>query len=149
MASTRQGVLQQRAEAVDLLDDTQHVILDVAEVALQLDVHPVLLEAAGQVVHHGDQRLDGPLEVHHLTHQQVDALRDVGVAVEELLLDLVDVVLQPGHHGGVVVHDLVHDAYRTASGPGTAAPGCSPAAPHAGEVGTLGVPDGDHEVAGR
>jgi len=51
----------------------------------------------------------GPLELDDLPGQFVDPPGHRGVAVEQLVLDLVDVVLQTGDHRGVLVHHLVQD----------------------------------------
>ena len=42
-----------------------------------------------------------------------------GVVAEELMLDLVDVVLEPRHHRGVLVDDLVEDGVEDRLGPET------------------------------
>jgi hypothetical protein len=49
------------------------------------------------------------LELDHLAGQVVDAARYGGSSAEELILDFVDVVLQPCHDGAVLVDHLVQD----------------------------------------
>ena len=54
---------------------------------------------------------------YHLARQLVDAPRDLRVAAEDLGLDLVDVVLEAGDHGGVAVDDPVQDRVQHRLGP--------------------------------
>lgn len=86
------------------------------------------------------------LEFDHLAGEFVDALRDVGLAAEDLGLDLVDVVGQARHHGGVAVHDGVEDGVEDrlgTVGEQIVVPFESPA--HRREVRRLAVPDRHHE----
>jgi hypothetical protein len=55
------------------------------------------------------QRVGGLVEPDDLSEELVDALGDVGLVLEDLDLDLVDVVLEALDHGDVVFHDAVHD----------------------------------------
>ena len=116
--------------------------------ALQLHVDLVLVEAQLQGLQHVDQRVGGALELDHLAGQLIDPAGHRGVAAEELVLDLVDVVLQPGHDRRVLVDDLIQDRVEHRLRPeARAAPGSAPAgARTAAQVGRLGVPDGDDEV---
>ena len=108
---------------------------------------PYLSKPAVKRVEHVEQRAGGALELDDLAGQLVDAPRHVGVAAEDLGLDLVDVVLQAGDHRRVPVDDPSRIAYSTASGPRRSRSGSllQPAA-HRGQVGRLAVPDGDDEV---
>jgi hypothetical protein len=77
----------------------------------------------------------------------VDALGDVGVAPEDLVLDLVDVVAQSGDDRSVVVDDPVEHGVE--HGVRTLAEQVAialHAASHLGQVRGLGVADSDHEV---
>ena len=100
-------LLQQVAKAVGLLLDTERVVLDVAQVAALLVVAPA--DACISPSRIGDERLGGALELDHLAGELVDAARDGGAAVEDVVLDLVDVVLDAGDHRRVVVDDAVED----------------------------------------
>jgi hypothetical protein len=85
------------------------VVGDVPQVLLQLLVRAVLLEAGDERLEH---RVEGPrraLELDHLAGQLVDAARDRGVAAEDLDLDLLDVLLEPGHDRRVAVDHAVED----------------------------------------
>ena len=82
---------------------------DVPQVALQLLVGAVFLEARDEGVEHRVERVGGALELDDLARQLVDAPRDLRIASEDLHLDLVDVLLQPGHHRRVAVDDAVED----------------------------------------
>ena len=62
-----------------------------------------------QLVEDRDERLGRALEADHLARELVDAPRDVRAAVEDVVLDLVDVVLDAGDDRRVVVDDAVHD----------------------------------------
>ena len=96
---------------------------------------------------HGRERVDGALELDDFAGQFVDPPGDGGVAAEQLVLDLVDVVLQPRHDGHVVVHHLVHQRVEhslRAVAQEVGAPLQLPS--HLGHPAGLGVPDGDHEV---
>ena len=95
-----------------------------------------------------EQRLGRPLDLDHLTSEGIDAAQDGGVVVEELILDFVDVVLQPCNNGGVLVDDLVHDAVKDGfwSEPQEIRLRFQTAR-NAREIGTLGVSDGDDEPA--
>ncbi len=120
---------------------------DVAQVALQLLVGAVLVEPGHQPLEHAEQGAGGPLELDHLAGQLVDAPGDPRVAPEDLGLDLVDVVLQPGDHGGVPVHHAVQDRVQHRLGAQAQQLGVVlHAAAHRGQVGRLAVPDGQHEV---
>jgi hypothetical protein len=80
---------------------------------------PYFVEPGGQALQNVQQGAGRPLEFDHLAGQLVDASGHLGVAAEDLRLDLVDVVLQPGDHGGVAVHHGVQD--RVQDGFGAAA----------------------------
>lgn len=73
------------------------MVLHVAHPAPQLDigVFSVLPEAPPKLGENVTQRLDRPVEVDDFAGELVDPLRYAGVAVEDLLFDLVDVGLQP------------------------------------------------------
>ena len=63
-----------------------------------------------QRLERADERLDGAVELDHLAAQEVDPLGRVDVALgEDLVLDLGDVVVDPGGDRLVVVDDLVED----------------------------------------
>ena len=107
----------------------------------------VLLEPGHEAVEDAEQRAGGPLELDHLAGQLVDAPRDLRVAAEDLGLDLVDVVLQAGDHGGVAVDDRVQDRVQHRLGPEAQQVGVAlHAAADRGQVGGLAVADGEHEV---
>lgn len=143
-----EGVLQQRTESVDSLNERDHVVLDIAQVAAKLERAFVLVvEALSQHGEHPDQRLRRALEGDDLTRQFVDATRDVGILVEELVLDLVDIVLDAADHGSVFVDNLVehgvHDGERAKRQQLRIG---LEAFANATEVGGFCVPDGDREV---
>ena len=124
-----------------------HVVLDVPQAVLQVGVHHVLFESPLQLLHHPRQGMDGALELDDFPGQFIDAPGHCGVAGEQLVFDLVDVVFQPRHHGCVVVHHLVQQGVE--HGFGAVAQEVGPrlqAAPDLPHAGHLGVPDGDHEV---
>jgi len=89
----------------------------------------------------------GPLELDDLPGQFVDPPGHRGVAVEKLVLDLVDVVLQAGDHRGVLVHHLVQDRveHRLRAQAQQLRAVLQPAA-DLSEVGGFGLPDTDHEA---
>ena len=91
--------------------------------------------------------MDGALELDDFAGQFVDPPGHRGVAAEQLVLDLVDVVFQPRHHGHVVIHHLVHQCVEhslRAVAQEVGAP--LQLSPHLGHPAGLGVPDGDDEV---
>ncbi len=114
------------------------------------DFDLILLEAAPEQLHHGRERMDGALELDDLAGQLVDPPGDRGVAAEELVLDLVDVVLQPRHDGHVVVHHLVHQGVEHSLRAVAQEVGALlQLPPHLGHPAGFGVPDGDDEVLAR
>ena len=101
--------LQHRAEEVALCG---HLLLHLEQVVLHVaQVWPQFFGQAGVLDRgdHGEQRVDGTVEVGRLVAQRVDPLGGRDAAGEHGGLDLVDVALQPGYHGRVVVNDLVQD----------------------------------------
>ena len=79
----------------------------------------------------------------------IDPPRDVGANAdaEDLVLDLVDVVLHAGHHGGVVVDDAVHDRVQDRHRAAAQQVGARlQAAADGGQIGRLAVADRDHEL---
>ena len=99
--------MEDRAERVGTGNDLQRMVEHIAKPALQLEVDLVLLEAALELAEHLDEGMRGALETHRLGRQFVDAPRHGRIAAEELILDLVDVVLEPRDHRLVVVDDLI------------------------------------------
>src|SRR5215471_7710539 len=101
--------LQHRAEEVtlrgNLLLHKEQVVLDVAQVWPQLPGQGGALDRGD----HGEQRVDGAVEVGRLVAQRVDPLGGRDAAGEHRGLDLVDVALEPANDGRVVVNDLVED----------------------------------------
>jgi hypothetical protein len=87
---------------------------DVPEEAPQPLVH-LRERAALEVVERFQQWRHGAVELDHLPLEPVDALGRIGTVGEDLLLDLLDVGVEPLHHRFVVVDDLVED--RGARGP--------------------------------
>ena len=114
-----QGVLEQGAERVDPLGDTERVVVHVAEPVLHVVVHAVLVGTAEQPRDHRRHRGGGPLEREDLAEQLVDALRDPGVDLpgEQLVLDGVDLLLQDLDDGAVAVDDLVEHGRGHGLGP--------------------------------
>ena len=123
------------------------VVGDVAQVAAQLLVDAVLVEARGDRGEDAGQRLHRPLELQHLLGQLVDAPRDPGVAAEHLGLDLVDVGDEATHHRRVPVDDGVQDRvqHRLAALVEQVGLALQPA-PHPRQVRRLAVPHGDREA---
>ena len=74
----RQDVREVLAEAVDALGDRRRVVGHVAQVALELLVGAVLLEAGDEAVEHREQRPRRALELDHLARELVDAPRHSG-----------------------------------------------------------------------
>ena len=105
----REDVSEQLTKAVGPLHHRRRMVGDVAEVTLELLVRVVLVEPCRQPTQHPQQRTSRPLEFDHLTGQFVDATRNSGIATEYFGFDLVDVVLQAGHHRGVPVDDCVEN----------------------------------------
>ena len=101
--------LQHRAEQVtlrgDLLVDQQQVILDVTQIRPQLRGRGSALDGGD----HGEQRMDGTVEVGGLAAQRVDPFGRCHGAGEHGGLDLVDVAFEPGDDGRVSVHHLIQD----------------------------------------
>ena len=104
-----EDVLEHLAKGGHLLLDLDRVVLDVAQVALEFRIDPVLPGPGQHTGEDAGQRFGRPLKLDHLAGQFVGAAADVGVAAEDLGLDLVDVVFEAGDHGGVVVHHPVED----------------------------------------
>ena len=102
-----------------MLEDLGDVVGDVAEVALQLVVDAVLGRSRrSEPCSIADSGRVGPLELEHLARQLVDPAGDRRVAAEDLGLDLVDVVLEPGDDRACSRRRPRRgSAYRTASGP--------------------------------
>jgi hypothetical protein len=50
-----------------------------------------------------------PLEVDDLSGQFIDASSDRMIAVEQLVLDLIDIVLESGHDGCVAINYFIED----------------------------------------
>ncbi len=110
---------QQVAVLVDLLHHAGQVVGDVAEVGVQRLRN--LLEAVplGQLLERLEQGMGRPVELEHLPLQVVDALRGVVPSTdsrEDLLLDLLDVVVEPIHDRQVVVHHLVENPVEHGTG---------------------------------
>lgn len=108
---------------------------------------PYLAKTRHQAVQHADQRAGGALELDHFAGEFVDAAGHLGVAAEDLGLDLVDVVLDAGDDRDVAVDHGVED--RVEDGLGTEFQqlrGVLHAAAHRRQVRRRAVPDGDHEV---
>jgi hypothetical protein len=96
----------------------------------------------------GQQRAGGPLKLDHLPGEFVDAASDLRVAAEHLGFDLVDVVLQPGHHWGVAVDDGVEDGIEHGLwAPGQQVGVSLHAAAYGAQVAGLAMADGEYEVA--
>ncbi len=89
----------------DLLVDQEQVILDVAQIRLQLRGGGGALDRGD----HAEQRMDGAVEVGGLAPKRVDPLGRRDGAGEHGGLDLVDVALEPGDHGRVSVDHLIQD----------------------------------------
>ena len=91
--------------------------------------------------------MDGALELDHFPRQLVDPPGHLGVAAEQLVLDLIDVVFQAGHDRNVVIHDLVQQGvqHRLGTVPQEVR-ALLEAAAHLGDAAGLRMPDGDHEV---
>jgi hypothetical protein len=142
-----QDVLEELAEAVDLLLDPERVVLDVAQVAALLLVD---VRVADQVREHARQGLRRPLEQDHLPRELVDAPRHALVPAEDLVLDLVDVVLEPRDDRGVVVDHPVHDRveHRDRAAPQQVGPRLE-RLPDARQVGGPVVAHRDDEVGPR
>lgn len=140
-------VAQQLTEAVDLLDHLGEVVIDVAQVALQLVVGAVLREAQRELAQHGRERTGGALELDDLAGQLVDAPRHRGIPAEDLGLDLVDVVLEARDDRQVAVDDPVQDRVEDRLGPEPEQVRVAlETAPDGGDVGRLRVPERDDEV---
>ncbi len=142
-----QDVAQRLAEAVHPLGHDGRVVGGVAQVSAQLLIGPVLLEPRREAGEHGQQRTDGALELDDLLRQLVDAAAHLGVATEDLGLDLVDVLLQPGHHRRVAVHHAVHDGVQDRLRPQPQELGVALHPPaHGAQVRGQAVADGDDEI---
>ncbi len=135
-------------KAPGTLDDAERVVEHVAQVVVQLGIGSGCLGAAEQRLEHPDERLRRALEVDDLAGEREDTPGDAFVAVEELLLDLVDVVLEAQDDWRVAVDDLVEDRvqHRFGSHREELGGGCLEPAPHGGEVGRLRMPEGHDEV---
>ena len=108
---------------------------------------PYFSKPGHQAVEHAEQRAGGALELDHLARQLVDAPGHLGVAAEDLGLDLVDVVLEPGDDRRVAVDDAVEDGVQDRLGAEAQQLGVAlHAAADGGQVGGLAVADGEHEV---
>ena len=134
-------------EGIEALREAHGVVEHIAEVALDLEIGMVLLPAAEQRLQHPDHRVDRPLERGDLSQQGIDALRHIRIPAEQLVLDLVDVVFEPGDDGHILVDDLVHDrvehSFRSAREERRI--GFHPLSNDC-QLGVLGVTDGDDET---
>ena len=140
-------VAQQLAELVDPLDDLGDVVVNVTQVALELLVDAVLVEARAQRGQHRDQRPGRALELGDLARQLVDASGHPRVAAEHLDLDLVDVVAEAGDHRVVAVDDPVEDGVQDRFGPAAQEVGLAlQAVPNGREIGGFAVADRQDEV---
>ena len=95
-------------KGVGLICNAQQTVLNGAQIAahLQVDVVRLLLD---ETLQRPGQRLRGLVELDHLAGELVDSPGDVGMVLEDLDLDLVDVVREAVDHRDIVVHDAVHD----------------------------------------
>ena len=120
------------------------MVLHVAQVAAFLLVD---LRCLHQTLKDRDQRLGGALDLDDLAGELVDAPRDRGAPVEDVVLDLVDVVLDTGDDRRVVVDDAVEDGVddRERAAAEQIGPRLQLLA-DAVQVGRLGVADGDDEL---
>jgi hypothetical protein len=120
-----------------------HITKVVTEVAFDI----VLFKTTLELVQHVRQGVDGPLELDHLAGEFVDAAGHGGVAAEELVFNLIDVVFKPGHHRPVVIHHPVQQGIEDGLGPvpQKVRPAFEPL-PHPCHAGRLGMPHSNHEV---
>ena len=72
------------------------------------------------------------MELDHLALEEVDALGRVPSLAEDVVLDLLEVVLEPVDDRAVVVHDLVEDRPDGRRGPISSRSGCSSSRSRAG-----------------
>ena len=91
-----EDVLEERSERVGLVLRTDRVVLDVAQVPPLLLVDSRVVDQSREDV---VERRGRALELDHLPREVVDPPGDGGAAPEDLVLDLVDVVLEPGDTG--------------------------------------------------
>ena len=143
----REDVSEQLTKAVGPLHHSRRMVGDVAQVSLEFLVRVVLVEPCRQPTQHSQQRTRRPLEFDHLTGQFVDATRNSGIATEYFGFDLVDVVLQSGHHRGVPVDDCVENGIE--NGLGTQPQQVRivlHASPHRRQIRRFTVTDGQNEV---
>ena len=123
------------------------MIVHVAQVSLQFHVHVVLVRSSLERFDHFDEWLCSTVEFGHFTEKRIDTTRDRRVAGEQLILDLVDVVLQSGHHRDVLVDHLIEDAVEDRLGSEFDQFGRSfEALSHHRQVGGFGVANGDDEI---
>ncbi len=135
------------AEAVDAFAGVGDVVGHVAEVALQFLVRAVLGEAGHQSVQHADEGAGGALELDHFTGEFVDSAGDLGVAAEDLGLDLVDVDLDARHHGLVTVdHRVQYRVEHRLRAEFEQLRGLLHAPAYRRQIGGRAMAHGDHEV---
>ncbi len=98
-----------------------------------------------QLLEDPHQRAGGPLEGDDLPGELVNPAGDLWVRTKKVILDFVNIVLQAGRHGLVLIHHLVQDAvqYGVGAQGQELRHGLHPA-PDLGQVRRLGVPHGDH-----
>ena len=140
---------EQVAKRLNLLDDAQKVVADVAEVLGELVGHESVV-SADKILDRVHERGGRLVELEHLPLEQVDALHRVDVGLrEDLELHLPDVVVDAGDDGRVVVHhlvdDRVHDRGRSAGD--QVGPGLDAAADVAQRAGLAVADDDDEAVA--
>ena len=108
---------------------------------------PYFVEAGGERGEHCGERSGRPLELGDLAGQLVDAPGHLGIAAEDLDLDLVDVVAEAGDDGVVAVDDAVEDRveHRFRAAAQEVGLALQPV-PNGTEVGCFAVADGEDEV---
>lgn len=83
--------------------------MNVPEPVLQFQVQAVLLRSAQQRLQHPPQGMGRTLELDDFTEELVDPAGNVRVCPEQLVLDLIDIIFQPGNHGLILVHDFIQN----------------------------------------
>ena len=145
-----QGGRKQIAVGVQLLVDAYHVVVEVAEVVVEVVVEQDFV-SPHQRVEHLAQRGHHTAQVDHVATHTVrcrQVLAAAGVAPHQRLLDLLHLILQAGHHAEVPIHDLVKDdvCHERATPLAELGAGPQQAVAQVRYVHRGVMPDGDHVV---
>lgn len=132
---------------LDPIRRVHHVVRDIPQILLEVDSNDVLLEPLGKVDKDKGERTHRSLEVDDLAGQFVNSAGNPAISPQHLRLDLVDVIGQTHHDGGVPIDHRIEDRVPHRFGSASEKFGCIfQSRAHARQVGRLTVTHGDHEI---